>query len=542
MINYQPILPKTSHCESILVLDLTHDKFNKTWEAKEALIASTTIQGIVNRTSNIKLYFINYPNEHFWNPPETDLHQIETLGFFPVPYIYAKLDTKKKYPVLSYLMNNYGDFIKGKVIYPALSESVCDGAVMAALTVCGQTDSVMMSPAMDDYIKADGLKLSLIEDTTGLSCNIDAFKWSKEKYFTAFTTRAFIGQHSYTAFGGKAEDQFPSLYDYYIANKAFVFCLNGNVENEKTMLSDILNEKCYPYATPVIGLPVDEGEGLKTIESEGYYFIIANVQNLSCTSSFSSDPSRLEPQPEPKAAQIRENGAYVAFYVTDGDSMAFSTVFHYDEMKNFHHFENIKVPVGWSFSPLLLDIYPSFVEWTWKLAPDRFEMISDWHDQNYGTLRKSNEKVWNKYCKTQISYLKAMGIYTTNDFEADDAYAKAVRPYYQIKCYQGEAGSSTDMSLVDGIVTSSMSGKTQCKDIAQTEYEINCVLENIPEGQPAFIMVCIGDGRAAYGGGDIIFKVKNVMDRLLEKPGKRDFNFMMPKDLAATFKNWQEGK
>ena len=72
---WKGILPKTSPCEKILVVDVSYDKKYKTWEAKEALIVITVIQGIVNRNSGEKIYLINFPNEHFWEPSPTDAHR-----------------------------------------------------------------------------------------------------------------------------------------------------------------------------------------------------------------------------------------------------------------------------------------------------------------------------------------------------------------------------------------------------------------------------------------------------------------------------------
>jgi len=537
---YTPIFPKTVPCTGIIVIDLAKDKSYKTWEAKEALMAATVIQGLVNRTSPEKIYFVNYPNEHFWNPPATDLQQIETEGFFPVKHTYAKLPMEKKYPALSYLLSNYSSYIEGKVLYPSLSDTVCDGAVMAAVTVCGQTDSIPVSSAIDEYIKGEGYNFALKEDTSVFTNNIDAFDWAKKNYFTDKTTKAFIGQHSYTAFGGKVHNQFPIMYDYFISHRAFVFCLNGNVEEEKCKLPEILNTDCYPLATPVIGLPVDEQAGLTTIENNGYFFSIANVQNMSCTCAFPSDPARLHPQPEPNAVSVEDNTVYVAFYVTDGDSMGFTTVFHYNDMKNLPGAG--KLPIGWSVNPTLLDLYPSLMEWTWKYAPGNYEMISDWNDQNYGTLRKSNQEAWEIYCDKMQEYLGPMGLYTANDFEKDVYFARKVKPFYLIQGYTGTNGCPSEFKMVGDTVVSYITGVTQIKDAALIEYDIRNNADNTSGNQPVFLLVAVGDGRAAYGGGEITLKVKEVMDRLNSAPGERKYVFLKPKDLAATWKQWNEGK
>lgn len=534
-MSYKPILQKTSPCEAMLVVDLVKDKSYESWECKEALMVSTVIQGLINREAKTKIYFIHYPNEHFFDPFPSDEEQLLTEGFFPVPYTYAKLSEDKKYPALSYLLNAYKDVIKGAILIPSLSDTVCDGAIMAGVTACGQLDAVPLTDAMAAYLKEEGFSFEVMDDMRKLEDNISAFLYAKAQYFNEKTTRVFLGQHSFTAFGGGVEDQFPIVYDYFVAFKAFVFCLNGNVEEERQHLSQILNEANYALATPVIGLPVDEGAGLRTIEQLGYYFVIANVQNFTCTSAFESDPSKLHPQPAPRVVPVEESSAYIAFYVSDGDSMGFSTLFHHEDMKT-HPYAG-EVPIGWSVNPLLMDIFPSLMTYKWQYAPNQYEWIMDWNDQTQdGILRKSNDAAWAQYCEQIKGYKEAMGFYTTNYFEGDEDFIKRVNPFYQIKSYWGTYGSETDMQMAGDTVTSKITGRTQLKDVALIVSDIEVALKRFKEDEPAFLLVGVGDGRAAYGGGEVTVKVKEVMNRLTQNAKSRSISFMMPKDLAATYK------
>ena len=532
------VLPKTSFCKSMLVVDLAKDKSYKSWEAKEVLMTLTVIQGIVNRTEREKIYFINYPNEHFWNPCPADLQQLETDGFFDVPYTYAALNHNKKYPALSFLVHKYRTYIKGKIICPSLSKEVCDGAIMAAITACGQTDAIPVTVAVEEYLSQEGFEFDKIEDTRTLTDNIQALEWALKNYFNSETTKAFIGHHTYTAFGGDVNDQFPNLYDYYIANKAFVFCLDGNKAHEKEKLKDILNEKKYPLGVPIIGLPVDEGKGLKTIEDLGYYLIIANVQNLSCTSGITVQTEEFQTQPEPKAYDVDDNDVFVAFYVTDGDSMGFATLFHYDEAKN--RIKRNDLPMGWSVNPLLFDIYPSLMKWKWNLNPNCYEMILDWNDQTWdGCFRKSNEEVFKKYCAQNKYYTEKYGIYTTNYFEGSNEYIKFVCPFLQINGYMGERGSMTTIEQEQDTIKMTLSGTSGSKDAAAIEFDIKSSVEHCEKGKPAFVLVCVGDGRADYGGGDYGRKLSDVMEDLKNASDGRTYKFVMPKDLAATWKKWK---
>lgn len=546
-MNKKIFFPKTVDCKSIIVIDFAKDKSYKSWEAKEALMLSTVIQGLVNRESNEKIYFVNCPNEHFWNPCPADLQQLETEGFFNVPHRWAELDNSKKYPALSYLLKNYYSYVKGKVLCPSLNEKVCDGAIMAAITVCGQRNTIPVTPAMEEYLKAEGKTFEKLEDVRELKTNIEALEWSLENYFDENTTRQFVGQHSWTAFGGAVEDQFPNIYDYYVANKAFVFCLNGNIEEEKNKITGILNKNNYSAPTPVIGLPVDEGKGLETIENLGYYFIISNVQNMSCTSAFELHKDELKKQPEPKAHDVEENDVFVSFYVTDGDSMAFTTLFHYDEVRN--RIKDYNIPIGWSVNPLLFDLFPSLMKCRWNFNPNNYEMIIDLNDmtwKNWDTgelrsvLRESNKEAFKKYCDITNYYIQNFDFYTTNNFEGSDEYLHMVKPFFNIKTYQGSYGSPTQIERVGESISSTLTGMTGARDSVAMAFDVRSAVEKFEKGKPAFVLLCVGDGRADYGGGDLGKKLSELIKELKENSDGRNYKFVLPKDLAATWKKWNK--
>lgn len=541
--NYQPMLPKVSPCEEIIAVDVMKDKSYHSWQAKEVLMVCTCIQGIVNRESAKKIYFTGFPNEHDWDAPDTDRMQLELEGFYPVDHTYAKLDMEKTYPALDYLLSEYKSYIKGAVACPELKYGVCDGAVMAAVTACGQLDAIPVSPWMEKYLEANGFYFTILDDTRHLTNNVEAFDWSYDKYFQGKGTARYAGHHSYNAFGGREQDQFPNLYDYFIATKAFVFCLNGNHAEERAKLPKILNENNYPLATPVIGLPVDEGEGLGTIEELGYYFIIMNVQNLSCTSGFESNPALIQKPPAPAVRKIEDNDIVMAFYVTDGDSCGHPACFHFDEWLNCY--QSDVAPVGWSFNPILLDVFPSLVYWRFRYKPELSENVMDWNDQRQmGTLRRSNTRAWKEYCKQIGAYCAWTGIVTTNYFEGDISFCHLVEPLMQIKGYGSDLGNVSYVAQVDDTVSMTLTGTTPRHDPYELVQAVDkAIKENTEEGiSPQFILLTVGTGHCQVGCGDMAYKTEEVMRRLVRKYPDKNFKFMLPRDLAASWKAWKAGK
>lgn len=114
---------------------------------------------------------------------------------------------------------------------------------------------------------------------------------------------------------------------------------------------------------------------------------------------------------------------YVAFFVSDGDSMGFSTSFHYKQIREAtnpqwpasggirvasivqqhwnrtllagHHQQppqwqqqepqredcSCLVPIGWSFNPQLVELFPTLLQWHSRHScGGRFELVGDWCD------------------------------------------------------------------------------------------------------------------------------------------------------------------
>ncbi|MEG0451945.1 MAG: Ig-like domain-containing protein [Coprobacillus sp.] len=530
-------LPKTKEAEKVIVLDLSHDLKNKDGEAKEAYMAITSIQGIVNRESTTKIYLTHTPQEHDWKPFAADESYLEK-GLIPVEKIYPSLDYGKKYPVLSYLLDTYNNDIKGSIQVPQLSGKIIDGAIMAGVTAAGVEDSILVSSGIEEYIENEGYSFEVKANTRGFSSNIDSFEWAYKNYFEK-CNKTFAAQHTFTAFGGGMEDQFPIMYDYYISSQVFVFCLNGNDADELAKLQEFLVPKNYAPGTAVLGLPVDEGKGISCISDSGYYFAIMYVPNLTVTSSFKHDKTAITEPPKPEAVKTNDNTNYVAFFATDGDSMGFPTNFMYEHIINAE--SRGEVPIGWSYNPHLIDLFPTLLKFYSENDYNSFyEYVASMN--NGGSPR--NEEGANTFKNRYIDYVnKANGMFRTINYFNEDAYindlTKAIDPYLLIKGYQGQTdGNDIEWGKIDSsnITFTTMSGATQGNAKTENIYKaLKRISSSKDENKPTFTVICVGDGRWSE---DPTKHVKEAIDKLQSDNIDQDFTFMRPSDLAATYKSY----
>jgi hypothetical protein len=535
---YQPYAPKMPATRSILVFDLTRDLASQTWEAKEAYMISTVIQGIVNRTSAEKIYFTHSPQEHDWKPAPTDQFMLDD-GIVPLPRTTPALDGTKKYPVLSYLLTHYQSFLKGKVWCQdfEMPNWDKDSAIMAAITACGIEDAIPVTSGTDAYVRSEGLQLPVKADTRNLKTKSEAYQWAKANYFQAATSRKIVGFHSYTAFPEQnyIADQFPIVYDYLIANRAFVIC-----SDDAQVLDDLMNSNNYPSGAFVLGLPTNEGM-MVMMEDRGYPFEICNLPNLTVMSSFPTD-FNYKPTAPVAEPTIDPEGAYVAFFVTDGDSLGFSGSFHYDKIRNSP--AKGAYPMTWSTSILLNDLMPTYIKWrSENTCGDKYEIVADsFHvsvpsEYGYAPFLKFHQDV---FANAKGLYKGALNLfYTTPRYTH---FVNDVQPDLFLAGYCGARNGNTVAWSYTGsrpVLTTRLSGGTQSQADSGglLERAARTAIDSQPAGQPAFAIVTAGDARHS---GDSVACVKAAAEALNANPGKRHWHILRVTDLTATYKKYIE--
>lgn len=527
--------PKPPATTAIIVLDMQEDTGSTaSWAATEAMLASTAIQGIVNSQSSTKIYFLNGPKESFWTTFPTEQYMLaDNIVPSAVTRTYPTVDDTKTYPVLSYLLANFSSYIDGKVLYPAMSSTVVPGTISAAITAAGATDSVPVSPGIESYVTAAGLSLTTTANTRSFTSNIDAHDYAVDNFLSSSTTVAYAGVYCSDAFGGESQPgrQVPNLVDYFIATTAFVTCLNGEVPAEASALTDFLST-AYPVGTPVLGMPHDENPTMGAIEAAGDYLVIAANSNISVLSSFPSNSTDLNTPSAPSAAPIDPDGAYVAFYQTDGDNIS-SLHHHYNYWRSSATAGD--VPMGWSVNPALFDLMPTVLQWR----------SNNNYDDTYEEVVKFSNGGGPSAPAARTDYLgdlqhylsNSNGLYSSMNYLgltiADIPAALDIDLLMQ--GYQGATdGNSVTWTQTDDTTVTGFSGCTQsCASATEVFNAARYVADETPDGVPSFVIVPVGagweDGTAAASA---------AQDLLLASPNGRTYHFMTPRDLAATWRAW----
>lgn len=539
--DYTPALPKTSPIQGVQVFDLTVDLSSRTAQAREVYFLAVVLQGLVNRTSSDKIYFTHSPTEWGWYVPASDPLNWPADqawlddGLIPVPHTVPMLDKAKTYPVLSYLLQNYGSYIKGQVLIPNMDGKVVDGALAYALTACGILDAVPVSTATAALLRIAGLKPPILDDARGFTTSVAAFDAAYRRYFVTQTTRAFVGTFSAHAFGCTL--QFPNMADYLVAHRAFVYALDASQAEDAKRLSTLYTPANYPYGTPTIGIPFSEKKDISAVEDLGYPVDIAGTPDLSVTSAFPSEPQQVPGRIRSAPASVDPKGVYVAFYVTDGDSWNFSTRKHY-----YHWTRSASAggtPIGWSTNVQMVDVFPTLVQ---HLATANFggayEMVANsWH---VGRAGGNGFQPFISRYKRYVSQTGGGNVFRSVNLvpfgesttEAQlNTVADQVGFGLFIAGYAGGDGQVVNFSSYGTrpVIKTGLSGPTQNGTSVDTIYR--AITANAGKS-PSFVIVTAGDG----GSLDSPTAIEQAVARAKAKTTGRNFYFLAPSDVAAIYR------
>lgn len=516
------LYPKISTpTKNLVTVDLKNDSI-------DAQIAVCVLQGIVNRSSTTKLYVVNaycQDNRGAWkNDTVTGYPQQAQMAeswlkeiFNDIPQRKLPLKKEMPNPGLRASLDEFGPLVKGIIIY---DDSLKEATIEAATTIAGQTNGVVVSPALATQL-AD-YHFSVIQDLRlfKFKNNISCLQWLKLHYFKNANKKvAFTWSHmttDKTSWGAANKD-------YVVANRLFTYYLNIRDKEESKAYSSILSE--YPAGTPVMGW-TDEIFADKLFASQGYFMVpYISVENLSVHSSFAAVSGK---QTGPKVLPISNNAVYIAFHVPDGDNLLHSMVYEPYTILNSLNFG--KIPLTWIINPALVDLAPSAYKWLLKKSGSSNQelgaMLGD------GSPLSDKYEGFSFYTALTKYYLSQSGIMTLKQMAEGEAVAWNVQPYMLNSGYAG-----TDSRGLGPYEYHLDNASFHIGSLHIKEHDLNKIIQSAPVGQPLFLSVFAGTA-----AGDVCSAVKSFCDELVSRNDGKQYYFVRSMDLAATYRAWKSSQ
>ena len=500
---------------SLVVVDLRKDKI-------EGQVAACALQGIVNRSSEEKIYVKNtlcrdnhggwYHNDAI-RSPQAQMGDIWLKKVFTnIPQKNLPADSFVENPGFMALVKYARPYIKGMIIWdPALEEATIE----AATTIAGQTDGIIVSPQMAKELEK--YNFPVIEDLRGkFKTNIECLNWLVDHYFASANKQvAFTWSHMTTdpqnSWGGANKD-------YVVANKLFTYFLDIQVKEDRDYYENIV--KKYPPGTPIMGW-TDELKADKLFADYGYFMVpYISVENLTVMSSF---PAVTGDKINPKSYPIENNAVYVSFFISDGDNLLHSLI--YEPYTIIHTNDLNAVPTTWIINPAITDLAPPVFKWyEQKMKNNEIAgMMSD------GSPITDRFEGFSFYCDFAKHYVEKSGIRTLKQMVDAEAVAWGVQPY----CING-GYAGTDWR---GIGPYEYHIDNQTFHIGTTNLNdslLSSAIDNAPKGKPLFLSVFIGGAHH-----DAPKLIKELAEKLKVSDNSHKYYFVRSMDLAATYRKWK---
>ncbi|MCD6205553.1 MAG: hypothetical protein J7L22_07820 [Candidatus Marinimicrobia bacterium] len=500
--------------KSLSVVDLRFDKM-------DGQIAACVLQGIVNRQSSDKIYVINTYCHDNKGGGANQAHVSErylTELYQDIPTKYQNAGNDVERPGFSGMVRRYRDYIKGLIIWdPGLEQATIE----AATTIAGQTDGLVVSPEIAEELST---KYPVIIDMRKLQFkdNIQCLDWLLSHWMSG-ANRDFAFTWSHMTLDEKSWGA--ANKDYVVANCLFSFYLDITDEEEKEYYGNVLDR--YAPGTPILGW-TDERWADALFMKLGYFMVpYISVENMTVHSSF---PSTGGTYPEPKPAQLHENGVYISFFIADGDNLLHSMVYEPDTIMTTQR--TGAIPISWVVNPGLIDLAPRLFDWYKQQIPgdELVAMVSDGHPSS------DRFSAFEYYCDFTAGYMRRAGIVTMKQMEESEAIAWRIQPYMINSGYAGicPKGIGPYEYHMDG--ETFHIGSVKLNDSAES---IRKYVKNAPEEGPLFLNVFAGTAVK-----DIPLIVENVAAELKagEKDENRHYFFLRSMDLAATYRKWNRLK
>ncbi len=536
---YKPLLPYTSPTEKILVVDLQQDKNNAGTgfytEAEDVVYAASVLQGLINRQSDTKVYLLNMPMRFYWNNEHGDIGNPQYMmlddAFTPCQKEYVELDNNKRFPALSWLVQNYSHLLKGMILAPHNASGYDHvGARNAAITACAFEDALYAPPIVEDYLRQEGVKLPVIANTRDMG-RVEAFNWSVTRYLNdPKRCRNLVAFHDNSAQSG------PAMVDYWVATRTFCFFLMPREKKELELFPEILNESNYPAGTFVIGGP-ESVHAINPIQNQGYIAGYGPSPNVSVLSSFRVAPEKLTPPAAAKPLPIDPNGLYVALNCPDGDAIDF---LYQSMLKSYYYSPSAGTyPMGIKLSPYLYDLSPTVFAWYTRQYPETANLITclnDGHIPRTPEGAQAYQDIQKHYAANVNGNLQVANFFGTSAQATSDIAALYDIGYRDVMV--GVSGRRNEVTpewtMKEGVLF--------YYQIGWAWHEAEQVAEDIirsgrmfPPGTPAFVAA-----RAVSKNGDLAITEMYETVKALRKIDTRGRNLYLvtPHVLSATAHAW----
>lgn len=287
----------------------------------------------------------------------------------------------------------YRDSVTGLVV----TDPKESATVNLATTIAGVNDELICMPSLLATLTNAPYSLPVKDDLRGrFSSRDEVYQYLYDHYWPNCTHRVIAGLSPRQAGG---------LRDYVVAVRgAAVWFAPGSQEDDSRMLGKFISEM-KPGHGVYMGWWPSEDNGLQWIGQYGIQVLASDF--LDNASLFGGVAATTTVPPIPPAPPL-ENKVYVALFISDGDNVQYMQ--HRLKM-TWADPARGSVPIGWTISPLTVDIDPGMLDYYRATATTNDCLVSGPSGAGYTRINYwTNPDYLAAFTKVTESYLQRSGL------------------------------------------------------------------------------------------------------------------------------------
>ena len=264
-----------------------------------------------------------------------------------------------------------------------------------ATTMAGVNNELICDPSLLATLTNAPYNLAIVDDLRGRFADKYAvYSYLYTNYWPRCTHRIFAGMGP-TLHG--------ELRDYLIAVKSATIWLGPGKAKDAELLRLFVSDM-----TPVNGVYMGwwpgEGDGLEWI---AHYGIPVLASDFFCNATvFSGVPCTIHIPEIPPPPRL-ENKVYVALILSDGDNVQYM---QHTMKKDWENPGRGTIPIGWTASPLAVDLDPMMLDHYWRTATTNDCLVSGPSGAGYAHINDWNPANLEAFAKVSAPYLQRSGL------------------------------------------------------------------------------------------------------------------------------------
>jgi len=381
----QPLTwPKTQAMPSFPAPAETLDAINMNGMPYGERATIAVLQGLVNREQPRIITMGGYQEEPLELWPQTLNLQ------------YSFVDDWKA------LVLKYRSAFKGLMVY---NPDVHD-TLNLATTAAGLNDCLAASPELAAILSAAPYNLSVVTDfnTLPITNRLEAYEYLYQNYWPQCNKRLLFGL---------SNTEHMPLRDLAAAVGGAVLWLDPVYAEEEAMLTRFFND--LETGASYAGWWAQEGDGIGYSTRAGVPTIPAD--HFMNYSVYSGMTRKVNPPAVPAKPALQDGKIYVSLNYSDGDNIQY--IEHALRRSSLWESpDRGKVPIGWTFSPMLLDAAPQMMEYFCQTATPNdvlvagpsgagYATVGDW--RSLGALKAYTDRTNDYFEQTNINVITTWG-------------------------------------------------------------------------------------------------------------------------------------